>query len=200
MSWLRKYLGHRKRRACGASGIPPLAARSDLPAVADRDFFRRTGPGSPAIEAAIATTLGATRTPVREALRRFESEGLLEPRGARGNVVGELKRDEVECIFEIREALAARRASRRLKERDYAELERLLERMKTHLEDSSELERLDTLFHDRILAHAEGHRLKRMLGDFEPTSRPGGSFRLRRQNAGMRPSRNMRRCCPQCGR
>ncbi len=125
-------------------------------------------PGVPIIEAEIAATLGASRTPVREALRRLETEGMLEPRGARGSVVRELKRDEVECIFEIREALetlAARRASRRLNERDLAALERIVERMGVHVDDPGDMERLDTQFHDRILALADGHRLKRMLGD-----------------------------------
>ncbi|GAC1311400.1 MAG: GntR family transcriptional regulator [Vulcanimicrobiaceae bacterium] len=125
-------------------------------------------PGVPVIEAEIAATLGASRTPVREALRRLETEGMLEPRGARGSIVRELKRDEVECIFEIREALetlAARRASRRMTERDLAEFARLIERMIKHVDDPREMERLDTLFHDRILMLADGHRLKRMLGD-----------------------------------
>jgi DNA-binding GntR family transcriptional regulator len=124
--------------------------------------------GAPMIEAEIAAMLGASRTPVREALRRLETEGMLEPRGARGSVVRELKRDEIDCIFEIREALetlAARRASRRMNEADYAELERIVDRMKKHVEEAGEMERLDTLFHDRILAHADGQRLKRMLGD-----------------------------------
>ena len=125
-------------------------------------------PGTPVIEAEIAASLGASRTPVREALRRLESEGLLEPRGLRGTVVRELEREEVACMFDVREALetiAAQRASRRMAERDYAELERLLERMKKHVEDPLELERLDTLFHERILAHADGKRLKKMLED-----------------------------------
>ena len=125
-------------------------------------------PGAPVIEAEIAAKLGASRTPVREALRRLETEGMLEPRGARGSVVRELKRDEVECIFEIREALetlAARRASRRMNDLDLTEFARIVERMQKSVDDPSEMERLDTRFHDRILALAEGQRLKRMLGD-----------------------------------
>ncbi|MDQ2858513.1 MAG: GntR family transcriptional regulator [Candidatus Eremiobacteraeota bacterium] len=124
--------------------------------------------GAPVIEADIAKTLGASRTPVREALRRLETEGMLEPRGRRGSVVRELKRDEVECIFEIREALetlAARRATRRMNAAHFDELEQLLESMSTHVEDTREMERLETQFHDRILALADGQRLKRMLGD-----------------------------------
>ena len=132
-------------------------------------------PGAPIIEADIAATLGASRTPVREALRRLETEGMLEPRGNRGSVVRELHLDEVVCIFEIREALetlAARRAARRMDDRNYAELERLVERMQKHVDDPSEMERLDTAFHDYILAHADGHRLKRMLGDLRSDIQP----------------------------
>ncbi len=132
-------------------------------------------PGSPIIEADVAATLGASRTPVREALRRLETEGMLEPRGNRGSVVRELHLDEVVCIFEIREALetlAARRASRRMDDRDYAELDRLLERMQKFVDDPGEMERLDTAFHDCILGHADGHRLKRMLGDLRSDIQP----------------------------
>lgn len=132
-------------------------------------------PGAPVIEAELATMLGASRTPVREALRRLESEGMLEPRGARGSVVRELKRDEIDCIFEIRESLetlAARRASRRMTPDDFVHFERLLERMRAHVGDASEMERLDTLFHDRILALADGNRLKKMLGDLRADIAP----------------------------
>jgi DNA-binding GntR family transcriptional regulator len=131
-------------------------------------FTGELAPGTPVIEADVAATLGASRTPVREALRRLESEGLLEPRGVRGTIVRALEREEVECVFDVREALetiAAQRASRRMAERDYAELERLLGRMKKSVEDPAELERLDTLFHERILAHADGKRLKKILED-----------------------------------
>lgn len=125
-------------------------------------------PGTPVVEATIAAQLGASRTPVREALRRLESEELIERRGARGNVVRKLRFDDVDCIFEIRESLeslAARRAARRMSPGAFAELEALVARMRASVDDAAEMENLDTTFHDRILAHADGHRLKRMLGD-----------------------------------
>ena len=123
-------------------------------------------PGSPVIEAELATKLGASRTPVREALRRLEAEGLLEPRGLRGSVVRELKSDDVECVFEIREALeslAARRAARAMREPELRKLEGHVESMRASADDANEMERHDTAFHDAILAIANGDRLKRML-------------------------------------
>ncbi len=125
-------------------------------------------PGSPIIEADLATTLGASRTPVREALRRLESEGLVEPRGMRGSVVRELRADEIVCIYEIRElleGLAAQRASRTLRERDYKELEALVRDMQIALDDPTAFERVDTAFHDYLVEHADGPRLRRMLTD-----------------------------------
>ncbi len=177
-------------RALESSGSPGLRGHVQRPrSLRDQVYDRlraailsgELAPGSPVIEAEIAATLGASRTPVREALRRLETEGMLEPRGARGSVVRELKRAEVECIFEIREALetlAARRASRRMSERDLTGFSRLIERMAKHVDDPSEMERLDTQFHDRILALADGHRLKRMLGDLRADILPWRSIAL----------------------
>jgi len=125
-------------------------------------------PGSPIIEADLAATLGASRTPVREALRRLESEGLVEPRGMRGSVVRELRVDEIVCIYEIRElleGLAAQRASRTLRARDYKELEALVRDMQLTLDDPTAFERVDTAFHDYLVEHADGPRLRRMLTD-----------------------------------
>jgi DNA-binding GntR family transcriptional regulator len=124
--------------------------------------------GTPMIEAEVAERLGASRTPVREALRRLEAEGLLEPRGGRGTVVRSVSPDEVSCIFEIREALeplAARRAARRAGEGDVARLREIVERMRDALDDPAAMEKHDTAFHDAILRIADGERLKRMLTD-----------------------------------
>jgi DNA-binding GntR family transcriptional regulator len=125
-------------------------------------------PGSPVIEADLAEQLGASRTPIREALRRLEAEGLLEPRGLRGSVVRGMRPEEVACVFEIREALeslAARRAARTIGEGELRKLAALVEAMRGSLEDAHEMERHDTAFHDVILANADGDRLKRMLTD-----------------------------------
>jgi DNA-binding GntR family transcriptional regulator len=125
-------------------------------------------PGTPLVEAELAARLGASRTPVREALQRLETEGLLERRGARGIVVRELRVEDVTCIFEIRESLeslAARRACRRMSPGVLAALRAIVDQMRGAVDDPNEMERLDTAFHDRILAVAEGARLRRMLSD-----------------------------------
>lgn len=124
--------------------------------------------GTPVIEAELAARLGASRTPIREALRRLETEGLLEPRGLRGSVVRALDAAEVACIFEIREALeslAARRAARDIGEADLRKLALHLDAMRAAVDEPNDMERHDTAFHDVILANASGERLKRMLSE-----------------------------------
>lgn len=138
-------------------------------------------PASPVIELDIAARFGASRTPVREALRRLEAEGMLEPRGSRGTIVRELRPDEVVCILEIRESLekiAALRASRRMQPDEFQNLDQMIEQMRQKVDDLSEMERLDTAFHDEILAHADGIRLKRMLGDLRSDILPLRPFAL----------------------
>jgi DNA-binding GntR family transcriptional regulator len=85
--------------------------------------------GERLVEHDIAERLRVSRTPVREALRRLESEGIVEALPKQGLVVKDYSDDEVREIYLIREALeslAAEYAARNASEDDIAELERLL--------------------------------------------------------------------------
>jgi DNA-binding GntR family transcriptional regulator len=123
-------------------------------------------PGTPMVEAEVAAQLGASRTPVREALRRLESEGLLVPRGGRGTVVRSLEADDVACLFEIRQALevvSARRAARAIDDEALARLQATIDGMRESIDDPNAMERFDTAFHDELLRVAGGAKLTRML-------------------------------------
>ena len=56
-------------------------------------------------EEALASLLGVSRTPVREALHKLELEGLICRKGARGYCVPENSTEEMEELFEIRAVL-----------------------------------------------------------------------------------------------
>jgi DNA-binding GntR family transcriptional regulator len=73
----------------------------------------RLQPGAPLREAAIATQLGVSKTPVREALGRLEQEGLVEATSFKGAVVSDYSERDLEEIYELRELLegAAARAA-----------------------------------------------------------------------------------------
>ena len=62
-------------------------------------------PGEKLAEEHLAERLGVSRTPVREALHKLESEGLVKLRKKRGFVVSRDTKEEVEELFELRSIL-----------------------------------------------------------------------------------------------
>lgn len=64
--------------------------------------------GAPLRQEEIAASLGISRLPIREALRRLESEGLALLRPRRGYVVASLNRDEIDDVLDLQATLEAR--------------------------------------------------------------------------------------------
>lgn len=62
-------------------------------------------PGTPLREADLANTFQSSRTPVREALRRLEAEGLIDFASGRGATVADVSVRDVLDAYEIRELL-----------------------------------------------------------------------------------------------
>jgi DNA-binding GntR family transcriptional regulator len=92
-------------------------------------------PGTVLSEASLARSFGVSRGPIREALGRLASEGLVTITPRRGAIVTELTRDEFVDAYQVREALetlAIRLAVSRLEESDLARLRELHEDMVEH--------------------------------------------------------------------
>ena len=73
-------------------------------------------PGTVLGEVEQSTRLGVSRTPLREALRRLASDGLVAQASARVTVVAGIDADDIRSLFDLRRALeteAARLAARR---------------------------------------------------------------------------------------
>ena len=88
-------------------------------------------PGRPLVEAVLAARYQVSRTPVREALRRLEQDGLVE-RVDRTMRVRRHSAEEILELYEVRtilETAAVRAAAERRTEFDVARMERLLRRM-----------------------------------------------------------------------
>lgn len=86
----------------------------------------RRSPGTALDEVELATTFGASRTPVREALRQLESEGLAQSRPRRGAVVTTYTSTELAEMFVVMaelEALCGRLAAAGMTAQESAELE-----------------------------------------------------------------------------
>lgn len=83
-------------------------------------------------ETVLARELKVSRTPVREAIRRLESEGFISSLPKRGTLVRRPTRQDILELFQLREALeafAAAEAARIITDEELGEMERLLGQM-----------------------------------------------------------------------
>ena len=67
--------------------------------------FGRLSPGEQVRQEDLATRLGVSRSPLREALRTLEQEGLLQHEPRRGYFVARLDPDELSQVYRMRELL-----------------------------------------------------------------------------------------------
>jgi DNA-binding GntR family transcriptional regulator len=116
---------------------------------------------------ALANELRVSRTPVREALRKLEAEGLVAQFGS-GLVVRGLSEQDLTEIFYVREALegmAARLASQNATPAEIAEIHELLEDMETvrRRGDVDTLRRLTGEFHQLVCRASHNNRLLQSL-------------------------------------
>ena len=89
-------------------------------------------PGTRITERALAQELGTSPTPVREALRRLEQEGLLERKGTRGIYVAQLPtsaQSEMLYLQALLRGAAARLAAQKMTDDHLQELHELLRQM-----------------------------------------------------------------------
>ena len=135
-------------------------------------------------EATIGTKLGVSRTPVREALRQLELEGLVEIIPNRGARVTGISQKDVSDIYQIRyrlEGLAARWAAERISEQEIAELEEVVFLSEFHLKNAKQeqMARLDGKFHEIIYHAAASRMLEHVLGDFHHFVKAARSLSVR---------------------
>ncbi|MCR4617163.1 MAG: GntR family transcriptional regulator [Lachnospiraceae bacterium] len=122
-------------------------------------------------EVAIGEELGVSRTPVREAFRQLELEGLIRIVPNKGAYVTGISGKDVKDIYMIRsrlEGLAARWATEHITDVQLEEMEENVYLAKFHAEKGhyEQLFELDTRFHE-ILYEASGSKmLEHQLKDF----------------------------------
>ena len=124
-------------------GVP--AAQRVLEALRERIVHGVLGPGDRIVERALCAELGVSRTPLREALKLLEIDGLIELSQNRGGRVRAFTAGEAIELFEVLaslESTAAELATERLTPAGLLALEALHETMREHFE----AERLDEYF------------------------------------------------------
>ncbi|MFB9947446.1 GntR family transcriptional regulator [Rhizobium puerariae] len=128
-------------------------------------------PGDTLIQEDIASSLGFSRVPVREALKRLEGEGLVVQRPRRGYVVASLDADEVEDVFDVRMLLEERAgylATQKRTDSDVAAVQEAFKEM-LKIQARAKYDRegwgvANRSFHDRLFAPCNRPHLLRMLG------------------------------------
>lgn len=134
----------------------------------------RYRPGQRLIEQRIAEEFALSRTPVREALRRLEAEGLVQSQPNRGAIVRDLTTDDLADLYDLRarlEAYAAELAAARIEPREVDELDAAIadfdEALTAEQIDDIEATRLiadaNRRIHATILAAARHDRLGQLL-------------------------------------
>ncbi len=125
-------------------------------------------PGERINEGEIARQLGVSRTPLREALNRLNTEGMLTFSPGRGFYCRELNAQEVFELYELRKALevaAVRLAVERASDVDIEALISFLDRDCADPEnrDVGELVHQDEIFHERLIGLAGNREMRRIL-------------------------------------
>ena len=125
-------------------------------------------------ENTIAKELGVSRTPVREALRQLELEGLVKIVPNKGACVTGITQKDVKDIYAIRsllEGLCARWATEHITDEQIEELEEIVMLAEYHLnrnkkEQSQQVTELDGKFHEILYNASNSRILKHVLSDF----------------------------------
>lgn len=130
-------------------------------------------PGQAIVENKIATELSVSRTPVREAIRMLEAEGLVTFLPGRKAIVSAPTVREVEDIYEIR-LLVETEALRRITPGQSALIEELEEYTRIadeHFErgDIAEMGRVNTRFHLAIITAFNNEKLQQVVAPLHDT-------------------------------
>jgi len=128
----------------------------------------RVPPGAQLHIEDLADQMGVSRTPVREALLRLESDGLVRAVPRVGFFVTEITRRDLEDLFELRallESFAAEKAASLLTDDELARVDRLLEASVSAVEQGDMDRFLETeiAFHTLFIERAPNRHLIAMM-------------------------------------
>jgi DNA-binding GntR family transcriptional regulator len=123
------------------------------------------------IETRLSEELGVSRTPIREAIRQLELEGLVQAIPNKGAIVKGISAQDIEDIYTIRmliEGLAARWATEKITHEELQELREALdmEEFYTMKNDTEHLMKFDSRFHDIIFKASKSKPLMHTLSTF----------------------------------
>lgn len=127
-------------------------------------------PGERLMEIQLANKLGVSRTPIREAIRKLELEGLVLMIPRKGAEVAEITEKSLTDVLEVRaalEELAVQLACDRMKKEDIQKLKEAAEYF-AEIVDSADITKVaaaDEAFHDVIYLATDNQRLISLLNN-----------------------------------
>lgn len=127
--------------------------------------------GDSLVENKLAEEFGVSRTPVREAIRQLELEGLVQSIPNKGVIVKGISKQDINDIYTIKKLLegqAARWAVERMLPEELKKLQEIVELMDyyTRKSDFEQLAKLDTEFHDIIYKACKSKVMQHILSSF----------------------------------
>lgn len=167
--------GTARKRGAGARGAPSAEASRKTPAPKPAPLSRRVPfarqvadllrdqiirgtlpPGARIVERSLCQSLDVSRTPLREALKLLEAEGLVEISQNKGARIMSFTPQEAARLFEViagLESLAAELAAQRMGADELARLDDLHTRMCAHYDrqEKDPYFELNTLIHDAVV-------------------------------------------------
>ncbi len=125
-------------------------------------------PGERLMEIQLANKLGVSRTPIREAIRKLELEGLVLMIPRRGAEVAEITEKSLRDVLEVRDALevlSVELACERITEEDIQALKEAAKAFELALQggDVTEYAEADVKFHDIIYHATDNQKLIQLL-------------------------------------
>lgn len=127
-------------------------------------------PGERLMEIKLANQLGVSRTPIREAIRKLELEGLVVMVPRKGAEVAKITEKDLRDVLEVRaslEELAISLACERITDEKITELKDALEQFRTVIKgkDVTKIAQMDVAFHDVIFEATQNARLVQMVNN-----------------------------------
>ncbi len=121
-------------------------------------------PGERLMEVQLAEQLGVSRTPIREAIRKLELEGLVVMVARKGAYVADVSVKDILDVLEVRnvlEGLAAALCAERITDEELENLKLISDNFKKYLEedDTEGMVEMDMQFHDQIIQSTRNAKL-----------------------------------------
>jgi DNA-binding GntR family transcriptional regulator len=161
-----------------SNNLAPLPKRSLAEDIVDRlreaIYSGELAPNERLREEVLASVLGLSRGPVREALAQLEREGLVIRQPNRGATVARLSLEDLEEVYSLRlalEQLAIRQAIKNAEPMYFDKMQAVVDEMQTCLDrgiTTQEAARLDIHFHELIYEASHHKRLLNVWSTLRP--------------------------------